>query len=782
MNKNGLKGAERFTYGAAKIIIKFRFAVFALFITAAVYCVASLGKVRINSDLTSFLPADSETRRGIVVMQDEFVTYATAYIMLEDVSASEAYSFAEELKRIDRVSDAAFDETENHYKDGDALITISFDGAADDPEISGAMSEVRAAAEKYRYYTSTMIGRDFQKQLADEMAGVILIAALVILAVLLLTSRSYFEVAIFAMVFVFAALLNLGTNHWLGEISSITNSVAVILQLALAIDYAIIFAHRYQDELLHTGAERDALTNALAKSIVEISSSALTTVSGLAALTLMQFRLGYDLGIVLSKGIVCSMLTVFLLMPGLISLFPKLLKLTSHRRLIPNIEKWGKLLNRSKFAFIVLFALIIPFAVYFSSNAAYAFSDSGVSEIIHSDQRYAMRRINESFSHETAIALIVPNGDYEKERALLEDVSKLKNVKSALGLANVEFAPGMRVTDSFTPEQLAGLLNVDAESAGYIFTGYALEKGDYAAIANIAEYKAPLIDIAVFLFGNIDEGLISLDAKQSEALSKARSMLQRVIDQLCGKKHDRLVITSSLPVEGDDSVALVENIRAAAKKYYNDEDILVVGDITSARDLRESYNGDSVLIRVLTVLFVLIILLFTFKSFAGAAILVFVIQGSIWINFSFPFLLGSRPSFVTDMIVSAIQMGATIDYAIVLLSRYMSLREKNDSKRSMILAVNECFPTVVTSGTIMTVAGLLIAFRISDVYVGHIGLAVGRGALISVMLVLTVLPQLIVLFDKAIYKTRFRLRRHKQKEESHDTGFEETNRQDQLGE
>ena len=181
----------------------------------------------------------------------------------------------------------------------------------------------------------------------------------------------------------------------------------------------------------------------------------------------------------------------------------------------------------------------------------------------------------------------------------------------------------------------------------------------------------------------------------------------------------------------------------------------IVGDVSSARDLAASYTSDSRLISFLTIAFVFTILLFTFRSFAGAVILVFVIQGSIWINFSFPYLQHISPSFVTNMIVSAIQMGATIDYAIVLMNRYQVLKAGLPKKEAMAAAVNQSFATVLTSGSILTAAGLLIGTRVSDAYVSHIGLAVGRGALISVILVLSVLPQLLVLLDGAVEKTRF---------------------------
>jgi predicted RND superfamily exporter protein len=106
-------------------------------------------------------------------------------------------------------------------------------------------------------------------------------------------------------------------------------------------------------------------------------------------------------------------------------------------------------------------------------------------------------------------------------------------------------------------------------------------------------------------------------------------------------------------------------------------------------------------------------------------------------------------------------MGATIDYAIVLMNRYLANRESLPKKDAMVAALRQSFPTVLTSGTIMTAAGLLIAFGISDVYVGHIGLAVGRGAAFSALIVLTVLPPMLVLFDRAIIGTMFSKRRNK---------------------
>ena len=747
-------------------IIRSRFVILILFLAAGVYCALSVGRVRLSSDLTAFLPADTETRRGLTIMEEEFTTYASAEIMVSNVTYDTAQRLADEIASFDMVTDVGFDDSPSHYHHAAALFSVSFAGSeagslsgeADDPRVLAAMQKIRMLLAPYDTYYSTEIGMNYFAQLASEMVSVILIAALVIVAILLFTSRSYFEVVIFFIVFVFAALLNMGTNFWLGEISSITNSIAVILQLALAIDYAIIFSHRYQDEAEVCDSARAALTEALAKSIVEISASSLTTISGLVALMLMQFRLGYDLGIVLAKAIVCSLLTVFLLMPGLILFFPHALRRTAHKSLIPNISGWGRFLMKSGYCFVWVFLLIIPAAVFFSNRVEYAFSDSAVSEIVYSESRAAMHKIHDSFAPSTYVALLVPSEDFAAEKAILQEAATLDGIKNATGLANIVIEDDRVLTDSYTPRMFAELLDIPYEEAALLYQAYGVRNEQYQAVFGVTErFEIPLVDILVYLFDVMDRGVVELSGDRAQEVIDLRDSLTRGIRQLRGEHWNRLVFTSSLPVEGEESVALVETLRGIAERYYGEGRVLVVGDITSARDLSASYTGDSVLISLLTILFVYTILLFTFRTVVGSAILVFVIQGSIWINFSFPALLGAHPSFVTNMIVSAIEMGATIDYAIVLMNRYQSFKTSMPKKHAMVQAVRHSFPTVMTSGSIMTIAGLLIAYRVSDVYVGHIGLGVGRGALISVILVLTVLPQLLVLLDKAVEKTTIRI-------------------------
>ncbi len=738
-------------------IVDKRVIIMIAFLAACVYCALSISRVHVNNDITSFLPPDTDTRRGLTIMENEFTTYASANVMLANTTYERASAAAEKIETLEHVTGVTFDNSPAHFVDSAALLTISFDGTSDDENVIAAMNEIRSLTAGFDTYTSSDIGADLLGEIAQQMVGVVALAAVVIMAVLLFTSRSYFEVVIFLIVFSVAALLNMGTNFWLGEISSITNSIAVILQLALAIDYAIIFSHRYQDEIDRFPTEREALIEALSKSIVEISSSSLTTISGLVALMLMQFRLGYDLGLVLSKGILCSLITVFLLMPGLIASFFRPLRRTTHKSHVPDITGWGRFLMKTRFGFVAVFVIILPLAIWCSSRTEYAFNDAGIDELKYSESRAAARKITGTFANDTTIAVLVPSGNYEAEKQFLRDAAELDNVKTVTGLANIEIEDGKVLTDSYTPRMFSMLLNIDFEEAGMLYAAYGVENGQYQPIFGNAEtYSVPLIDMFLFLFEKIDQGIVTLDADSQETLDSLRGELERGEAQLRGENWDRMVITADVPIEGDESVALVNALRSLADGRYGEGACLVIGDVTSAKELADTFNGDSLLINLLTIAFVFIILIFTFRSVVGAALLVFVIQGSIWINFTFPYLTHTRASFVTNMIVSAIQMGATIDYAIVIMSRYLDLKKLHTPQEAMAQAVNESFPTVMTSGTIMTVAGILIAYRVSDVYIGHIGLAVGRGALISVILVLSVLPQLIVLLDKVIEKTTFR--------------------------
>ncbi len=243
MNQN-LRG-ENPMEKLARFIVDKRKAFYLVFLAAFVFCAVSVDKVQVNNDITSYLPEQTETRRGLTVMEEEFVTLGTANVMVSNVTYETACTLAEEIAQIPEVSDVEFDNTPEHYVDSAALFSVSFQQEATDPATEEAMEETRLTLQDYDVYVSTEIGRDVSDTLKQEMTVILAIAAVVIVIVLLFTSKSYMEVPVYLIVFVVAAVLNMGTNFIFGSISFITNSIAVVLQLALAIDYAIIFCPVY---------------------------------------------------------------------------------------------------------------------------------------------------------------------------------------------------------------------------------------------------------------------------------------------------------------------------------------------------------------------------------------------------------------------------------------------------------------------------------------------------------------------------------------------------------
>lgn len=752
--------SEKFIEKVARFIVEKRKAFYLIFIIAIIFCGSSVSKVLINSDLSKYLPEGTETKVGLQIMEDEFTTYASSQIMISNITYERANQFAESFKDIDGVMIVSFDSSEDHYVDSSALIIVSFKGVIDDPVVEGAMEEIKDHLKEYDVYYNTEVGNDFSETLKSEMVIIMVVAVLVIVAVLIFTSNSYLEIVVFFIVFGVAGVLNMGTNYLLGEISFVTNAIAIILQLALAIDYAIILCHRYMEEL-QTNNAKDAIIKALSKAIIEISSSSLTTISGLLALTTMQFRIGLDMGVVLIKGICCSLITVFLLMPGLLLMFNRGIEKTRHKNFVPKITIWGKLIVKTKYILTPAFIVILVIALFLSNKCDYVFSNRFIDTNNPSVSRIAQDKIIDTFGAKNTIALIVPIGDYESEKQIISKVSELPQIVSSLGLANVEIDDTHVLTDKFTPRQFSELADVDIELARLLYRAYGLSNEEYGAVfQNVDDYSAPLIKIFLFLVEQRDSGIIALTTEQNEKLDDLNSTLQDALVQLEGEKWSRLIFMADVPDESEETYQLLDSIRNIAQPYY-DKDVVIASNPTLSLDQKNSFVNDNKKISILTALFVMIILLFTFKSVGLPFMLILTIQGSIFINFSFPYLTETNLFFLSFLIVSAIQMGATIDYAILITNRYQTLKTSMNRDMAVIEALNQSFPTVFTSGSILTIAGYLISSMTTEPIIGSIGLALGRGTLISIILVMTALPQILNIGDTIIEKTALTLKLNK---------------------
>ena len=742
----------------ATFIVDKRNLFFLLYIFALIFCAIATGWVKVEDDITTYLPDTTETRQGLTVMNDNFVTYGTANVMVSNITYDTALEIQEQLEDIDGVTTVDFDDTDEHYTNASALFSVSFDGEVGDAHAEQALQEIRDELEG-TYDTSiySEVGYDSSADLQSEMVVIVIIAAIIIVLVLTLTSRSYAEVPVLIMTFGAAALLNMGTNFLCGTISFISNSVTVILQLALAIDYAIILCHRFSDEH-ETMPTREACIASLSKAIPEISSSSLTTISGLAALAFMHFGIGRDLATVLIKAILFSLLSVFTLMPGLLVLFSKLIDKTRHKNLVPKITAVGKFDVKTRFVIPPIFGVIIVAAAVFANLCPYCYTYTDLVTAKQSERQIAYQKIKNTFGSSNMVAVIVPSGDYESEGKILDELDGCAEVKSTMGLANIEAMDGYMLTDALTPRQLAEMADLDYEVAKALYGAYAVDHDEYGEIINgLDDYKVPIYDMFKFLEQEMHDGNITLSGDVQDTLDDLFDQLDEAQKQLQSEDYSRLVVYLNLPEETDETFAFVDKMHDIIGKYYTD-DYYVVGNTTSAMDLSSSFGEDNLLISVLSALFVILVLLFTFKSAGLPVLLIIVIQGSIWINFSFPYLQGESLYFLGYLIVNSIQMGANIDYAIVISSHYTDLKKVMRPKEAIVAALNESFPTIFTSGSILASAGILISVLTTNPVIAAIGTCLGRGTIISMLLVLLVLPQILILGDTIIERTSFEMK------------------------
>ena len=777
---------------------------FVVFAALLVFSAVASGWVKVENDVAAYLPADSETRQGLDIMEQEFQTYGSAKILLRDTDADAAAATAEQIRAVDGVDSCTYTMNDT----GSALLSVSLSDLEGSDTCAQTVQALRDLLDGSGAYIYSAEGYSISDQINGEVRGLLVIVAIILVTVLTFTSSTYAEVPILLITFLAAALINKGTNFVFGTISFVSNAVAILLQLAMSVDYAIIFCNRYK-QAHETLPVREAVIESLEKSITVISSSSLTTIAGLVAMTFMKFGLGRDLGIVLIKAILISMLTVFLLMPGLLLKLGPAMDKTKHRNFVPKISGVGRLAWRTRRVVPLVFAAVLVVACIGANRVSYVYSEAPLKTHNADVNRTASQAITDDFGDETVLAVVVPAGDYTQEAALLDALSALPEVKSAVGIAGTEAAGGYRLADAVDYRTFAQLSGADSTSAQALFALYAAENGAaQTAAQDLSGYQVPLLKLFEFLNDKIADGTVTLSAAQAAqvtalssqlerasaqlegtsyhrlvltlaaasdgdetfalldrihgtvTLSAAQaaqvtalsSQLERASAQLEGTSYHRLVLTLAAASDGDETFALLDRIHAVVHQYYPTDSYLV-GDAMSAYGSEQTFTQDNVMVSAMSILMVMLVLLFTFRSLGMPILLTLVIQGSIWINFGITVLTGEYVLFMVYLVASAIQMGCNVDYAIVVASHYTEARADQGPREAMITALNLAFPTIITSGTMLISAGLLIGARVSSGAVAGMGRFVGVGSLITVFLVLFVLPQLLLLGDTFVRRT-----------------------------
>ena len=718
----------------AALIVRLRIPLMILMLILAVLCGTTIRSVKVNYDLISYLDDDTAAMRGLAIMNSEFSGVSGMSVALKNGTEEDAQQTASWIAALDGVMLANHDaETGVKEHDGGTYRLIRVIANADNSDAVYDAIEAQLADTPHLISGGPKDNRLLQQNIGREMPIVMLVSCIIVLAVLLAMSRSWLEPFIFFLIIAVSILLNMGTNWIFPSISFVTFAVAAILQLALAMDYSIMLINAFERLRAQGLAPREAMTQALADSFMPIASSALTTVAGMLALVFMSFTIGFDIGIVLAKGIVLSMLTVFLLMPGVLVACSPLLDKTAHKPL--HIS--GTLITRGARGVvpILLIALIVAGTILqFGNTYTYTVRDMDADSQL----------VSELFGQNNQIVLLFPTDTtdegYQRQRDMLAEMQAIA---------------------------FDGAPIVNSVQAMVTTGAQALEYYDVPKAAQLLGYSEQQVQMVFNQLGVTDniradaliERLISLAKRFSmlvpkaamEQLNQAETLLNTANSTFNGAHYARALLSLNLAISSPYAHDAVQQIETILYKYYG-EDGALSGMLVAMDDIATSFTGDMTRVSLITIGLVFLIVMISFRSLVIPAMLVCLIQGAVYINMAFSGLVDGSVFFMCYLICVALQMGATIDYGILLTSHYRRCRSALPPHEAVAQAMQMSLQTILTSGLALITAGFAVG-KISTVfYISSIGTMLARGAVVSVLLILFLLPQLLIWLDRWMIK------------------------------
>jgi len=731
----------------SECIIRFRWVFAILFLALIIFSIFMIPKTNITYDLSAYVPKGGQTEKSLQILKDEFDDKGSVNVMIDNLSLEEATIAQSDMAKITGVGAVVFEPNEN-YRNSKALYTIILEDYDSSEEANATITRILDYLSSKDAYMSGVSAVTYftRKAIEEEVVIAAIIIVTLIFAILLFTSRTYFELLIMLLVFGVAAVIHLGTNFLLGEIAFLSNVIGLILQLVLTIDYSVILLHRFMEECKEHSPQESMIIS-LSKGISEILSSSLTTIAGMAALMLMSLPIGIELGMILAKGIAISLITVIFLMPFLLILCSKLIERTKHRAFIPSVEKPAKKILSARRAIVSIFAVVVILAFVGQFLSGFSFNINGTKNIIIADEKIA-----KNFGTTNTLVIIIPKEDAEKEEELIEYMLEQPLINKATSLNTLEIAPGIRLTDELTAAEFSAIsqdlgMPVNLTIIENLFKSY-IQKNDHENDIPIDEYRVPLIDFMSFVYENSRAILPKDIASQLSQLILTRENFE-------SENYIRIMFNIDGPVEGAQTFETIQTIENDLGKVV--EHFYLVGESVAMYEMQSAFPKDNLKVVLLTALFILIILFVNFRNFLIPFILILTIQGSVWINFAIPALTGIPTNYIGYLVITAIQMGATIDYAIILTNRYLTYNKRIlDKKEAMSASVNAVFPTILTSGSILSLTGFVLGLATNEPTISSLGMLLGIGASLSLFMVLFVLPSFLLSCDKLIAKADFR--------------------------
>ncbi|MBR6070003.1 MAG: MMPL family transporter [Ruminococcus sp.] len=648
---------------------------------------------RVNYDILSYLPKDINTMVGQDILIDEFGQGGFSFVMVDGMTEKEIADTADKISEVDGVSNVVCYETltdlnvpkeilpskvRDFFNKGDTtLMAVFFEESTSADRTLNAVDEMREITSEQCFISGMSAVTADMKHLSDSESVIYAIIAVILTSAVLVLTMDSFLIPIFFMLSIGIAIAwNLGTNFAMGEISFITQALALVLQLGVTMDYSIFLWHSYKEQQeLFPDSKVEAMAHAIANTVTAVVSSSFTTVAGFLAMCFMSFTLGLDLGIVMAKGVICGVIACITVLPAMILIFDKAIAKTSHRDFMPSFSRTSSFIVKHSGAFLTLaVVLVIPAVFGYLHYDVYYKLDSTLPKELASIT--ANTKLEEEYHmNSTHILLVDSDMDAKTATAMLNEMDGVDGVQFTLGY-NTLIGPA--IPDEVVPDSI-------------------------------------------------------------------RSKLKSENKQL-------MLIGSEYEVASDDVNAQVAQLNDIVQKY--DASGMLIGEAPATKDLIDITNRDFKVVSVLSIAAIFLIIAFTFKSVSLPVILVAVIELAIMINLGISYYTNTSLPFIASVVIGTIQLGATVDYAILMTTRYRTERSGGrDKKEAVGIALATSIRSVITSALGFFAATVGVALYSKIGMISSLCVLLSRGALISMVVVVTVLPSMFIVFDSVICKT-----------------------------
>ena len=358
-------------------IVKARYVFLTLFVILAIFSLYLGTKVNINEDIMKYLPETSEIKIGKDIMDEEFIEQDSSVlnVMFKGLSDTEKEDTLKKLESINGVSSVLYENTDEYNRDKYTLYVLNVDDYDHSKTAENVYNEVNEMKPE------AMSGSIYSEWKPVLQIWIVVVAIAMAMIILTILSESYIEPWLYLISIGVAVFINKGTNIIFPSVSNITDSIVAILQLALSMDYSIMLSNRYRQEREKEKDKTKAMKNALYNSFKAISSSSITTVVGLLALVFMSFTIGRDLGLVLAKGVVLSLVSIFFCLPGLLVLCDKLIMNSKKKTINFNLKGLGKYSYKTRWVQLVFIIAAFVAAYILKGNIGILYTGTQQDEV-----------------------------------------------------------------------------------------------------------------------------------------------------------------------------------------------------------------------------------------------------------------------------------------------------------------------------------------------------------------------------------------------------------------